>query len=399
MNTEQPKPAKPWSRWLRLAAVVLPALISGLATHEGCPKTVEVLKEVEKRVEVVAPALDEFEGVIYRHGWVPDAEAAAKDVPEFKTFADTPAGQVAQAQIPKQVFLWQFETKLTGKPTPLKDQNPEGSCVGHNTTTAIERSLAAEIVARGGTRDEFTHFSEEVTYIGSRTIGAQALGARPMNANMQGSAGVFAKAFVTGTGMVPKGKYADADLTEFSASRAAQWRRTGVPPALVEVAKKYPVKSSAKVVSWPQCKAALTSGYSPSMCSTLSFTRVRDANGVASRTREGWNHCMCIDGFYTDANGKEYGHVENSWSNLPDQNGRRTGQSYHTGPTGWGNPTTAGFWARAEDIDAGLREGESYAYSGVTGFPAKVLPPVDWFVNRAQEFRPVLPMLPVALAW
>lgn len=394
----KPAPAKPWSRWLRLAAVVLPALISGLATHEGCPKTVQVLKEVEKRVEVVAPALDEFEGRLSRDGWQPDAEASAKDAAtvQFRTFSDTPAGQV-QA-LPKQVYLWGAETKLTGKPTPAKDQNPEGSCVGFGTTTAIERSLAADIVARGGDASEFAHFSEEITYVGSRVQGARLVGGSTPRG--QGSAGVYAKAWVTGFGMVPKANYPGvADLTTYSAARAGQWRMSGCPRDLEAVAKKYPVRDGAKVANWKECKQALANGYGVAICSTLSFARQRDARGVASQTREGWNHCMTIDGYHTDEAGREFGHVENSWSDLPDANGRRTGQSYHTGPVGWGTPTTAGFWASADVLDAGLRQGESYAYSGAVGFPRKVLP-VDWFVNnRAQEFRPVLPMLPVALAW
>lgn len=384
---------------VRLLILLLASVASGLGVREAAPKTRRVEVPVEKVIEKPIPNLDEFDGIIDRNGWQPDAEASAKDaaVVQFRTFADTPAGQVAAGELPKYVYLWQAETKLTGKPTPLFDQNPEGSCVGHGGARAIERSLAAEIVARNGHASEFTHFSEEVTYIGSRTLGATAAGGRPMNPRQQGSAGVYAKAFVTTVGMVPKAKYASADLTTYSAERCAQWRSTGLPREIEAVARKYPVKDGAKVANWKECKAALASGYGVSMCSTLSFARVRDANGVAAQTREGWNHCMAVDGYYIDpATGKEYGHVENSWSNLPDQNGRRTGQSYHTGPVGWGAPTTAGFWASADVLDRGLREGESYAYSGVTGFPARVLP-IDWFVTAPAPRRTWEPDF--ALAW
>lgn len=401
-NQINPQPTPPAPRsvagfWRTYRAVLMPlivslagALIGSALTYFGAPpKTVEVLKEV--LVPAPFPQLDEFEGRVSRDGWQPDAEASAKDAAtvQFRTFADTPAGQVAAGELPKFVFLWQAEQKLTGKPTPLFDQNPEGSCVGHGGSRAIERSLAAEIVARGGHASEFTHFSEEVTYIGSRTLGATTAGGRPMNPRQQGSAGVYAKAFVTTVGMVPKGKYASADLTTYSAARCAEWRSTGMPREIEAVARKYPVRDGAKVANWKEAKAALASGYGVSMCSSLSWSRVRDANGVAAQTREGWQHCMAIDGYYTDpATGREYGHVENSWTNLPDQNGRRTGQPYHTGPTGWGNPTTAGFWATAESLDRGLREGESYAYSGVTGFPKKVLP-LDWFVDARPARDPL----------
>lgn len=379
MTDETKDKLKLWALRSLLALVTI--LVGMLGGNQlTTPKTNTI--EVEKRVEVPTPfpQLDEFDGRISRDGWQPDAEASANDATtvEFRTFADTPAGSVAANELPKQVFLWQAEQKLTGKPTPLKDQNPEGSCVGFGTTTAIERSLAAEIVARRGHASEFSHFSEEVTYVGSRVQGARLVGGSTPRG--QGSAGVYAKAFVTGFGMVPKAKYTVADLTNYSAERAGAWRNSGCPKELEAVAKKYPVKDGAKVANWKECKAALASGYGTAMCSTLSYSRERDANGIAVQTREGWNHCMTIDGYIVLPDGREFGHVENSWTNLPDKFGKRTGQAYHTGPTGWGNPTTAGFWATAESLDSGLRQGESYTYSGVTGFPAKVLP-LDWFVD------------------
>jgi hypothetical protein len=416
------QPGRSWADfWAKYRTAILPlavslssALIGSVLTYFGAPaQVVEVIKEVEKIIPAQGAPPDEFEGVIDRNGWQPDAEASARDAKlvEFRTFADTPAGQAEAGELPKAVYLWQAETKLTGKPTPLFDQNPEGSCVGHGTARAIERSLAADIVARGGHPSEFTHFSEEVMYIGSRNQGAEASGARPMSPRQQGSAGVFAKNFATKFGAVPKAKYASADLTTYSASRCAAWRSSGLPAELVAVAKQFPVRDGAKVANWKECKSALASGYSTSICSTLSFSRTRDANGVAQQTREGWNHCMCIDGYHVDpATGREYGHVENSWTNLPDKFGNRTGQAYHTGPTGWGNPTTAGFWASAEVLDSGLRQGESYAYSGVTGFPKKIVPlnwdiraePAGGIVHRAQDRRarePIQLLAVNSLAW
>ncbi len=379
MSDETKQKLKTWAvrAFLALVPIVLGMIGGNQLTP---PKTVEVEKRVE--VPVSVGTLDEFEGLIDRHGWQPDAEAADRDAKRttWPTFADTPAGQVEASELPKQVFGWKAIEKLTGKPTPLKDQNPTGSCVGFGGDTAIEHTLAAEVVARKGDPSEFTFFSEEVLYAGSKVPGARALGASVSRGD--GSAGVFVKSFLEhGGGMVPKGKYGNLDLTEYSASRAKSWNVSGPPAELLTVAKKYPVKSVAKVTSWAQAKQAMASGYFPSICATWSYSRQRDANGVAAPTREGWNHCMALTGYIVLDDGREFGHIENSWSNLPDQRGNRTGQSYHTGPTGWGNPTTAGFWASADSIDRALKQGDSFAYSGVTGFPAKKLP-VDWFVER-----------------
>ncbi len=377
--------------WHRNRAALMPlivslasALIGSVLTYVGVPP-----KVVERTVEILVPFLDDFGEKVNRDGVVNDPDAADADarVSEFKTFGDTPAGQVRD--LPKQVFLWEAERKLTGELPPAKDQNPEGSCTGFGGTTAIERSLAAAILARGGDRSEFAHFSEEVTYIGSRTLGARAAGGQPMNPRSQGSAGVYVKQFVTQWGMVPKGKYGALDLSEYSAARAAQWRSTGLPKELEAVAKKYPVKSAAKVTSWAQFKQAVGNGYGVSICATWSYSRQRDANGVALPTREGWAHCMAGDGYIVLPDGREFGHIENSWS-------RNQGAGpYHIGPTGWGNPSTAGFWASAESIERALREGNSYAFSDATGFAPKKL---DWFV-RGEKRREFDPRGMFALAW
>jgi hypothetical protein len=396
MSTDTPPPATSTvAKWMarlapyrpalqQIALLLIAAAVGALGHWAGVdPQVIEKTVEVIKEVPVPAPVKGEAEAVgVHTNGWAPDASASARDAAdvEFRSFADTPAGKVGASELPKQVFLWQAETKLTGKPTPLKDQNPTGSCVGFGTTTAIERTLSADIVSRGGDRSEFTHFSEEVTYAGSKVQGARSLGASVSRGD--GSAGVFAKAWVTSIGgMVPKGKYGALDLTEYDPKRARSWNLSGCPPDLIPTAKKFPVKSAAKVTSWAEAKTALASGYGIAGCASWSYARVRDANGIAAPTREGWNHCMAIDGYYVDpATGQEYGHVENSWSNLPDDRGNRTGTPYHSGPVGWGNPTTAGFWAASESLDRALRQGDSFAYSGATGFPAKKLPP-DWFVN------------------
>ena len=338
-------------------------------------------------VQIVAPPTpDQF----VTTGWTPDAEANEVDLAasKFKSFADTPAGQVVMGDLPKEMFLWKAVEKLTGRPTPLKDQNPTGSCVGFGTTTSIERTEATEILAHNGDASEFTFFSEEVTYAGAKVQGFRSLGGSV--SRNDGATDVGAAAWVTKVGgMVPKGKYGKWDLTQYDPSRAHSWNVSGVPSELVEVAKKYPVKDSVRVLNWNQCKQALASGYAVAGCALWKYSAKRDASGVAQDLGSGigaWNHCMSIDGYYVDANGREYGHVENSWTNLPDQNGNRTGQAYHTGPVGWGNPTTAGFWATAESLERALKQGGCRAYSGVTGFPARKLQ-WDLFITAPKRNR------------
>lgn len=94
------------------------------------------------------------------------------------------------------------------------------------------------------------------------------------------------------------------------------------------------------------------------------------------------HNCMALDGYHTEG-GKEYGHIVNSW-----------GPEAHTGPVGWGDPGPDGFWAEAAVVDRMLRAGDSWAFSGVTGFPARK--PLDWFVaaparpHDRRQFAPPL---------
>lgn len=370
--------AQLWPLLISLAG----ALIGSVLTYVGVPpKVVERVQEV--LVEV--PALNEFQPP---PGWQHDPEEVERVAQGMPTqrFARTPAGLVADGELPKAVYLWKLEEKLTGKPTPLFDQNPTGSCVAHGTNRAIERTLAAEIVARKGAPSEFTHFAEEATYGGSRV---EINGGRaPFRGD--GSLNAWAAKFVTSAeyGMVPKARHGRHDLTEYDPTRARQWGASGVPDDLEPVARKFPVKDATRITRWADAKKALANGNGIAIASGQGFTAQRDARGVA-QPRGSWQHSMCLDGYHTDEAGKEYGHIENSWSNLPDQRGNRTGKPFHTGPTGWGNPTTAGFWADAAVIDRMLREGDSWAFSGATGFPRKQLP-LDWFVQgpRAREFDP-----------
>lgn len=330
---------------------------------------------VERRVEVPEelPAM----------GWVDDhesIEAAAKTV-DVQVFRDTPAGQVRE--LPQAVYLWKAHEKLMGAPTPIKNQNPTGSCVGFGTTTGVERTEASEIVLRGGTKEEFAFFSEEVTYAGSRV---EVGGGRIRG---DGSNGSWAAKFVTEWGMVPKGVYGDLDLREYSAARARSWNYSGVPDFLEPTARKFPVKSAARITNTRDAQAALASGYGIQMASSLGAGRNRDNNGVVRESGR-WAHSMCVDGYHQDGATRLYFHVENSW-----------GTGYHTGPTGWGNPTEAGFWIAADSIDRALRQGDSYAFSGATGFPARKLP--EWFVSeprRPERFgRELFANLEVSLAW
>lgn len=323
----------------------------------------------------------------YSMGWTRDdaATEAVADSLTFKTFADTPAGQ-DDAPLPRAVYLWHAYRKLTGKNPPVRNQNPTGSCVAHGTNRAIERTM--EVAVANGANYELRRFVEEVTYAGSRVnIGKGRI-------RGDGSVGAWAAKFVVEYGALPETTVGRYDLTKYDADRCRQWGYNGIPADVMAEAKKYPVGDATRVTTWAGAKKAMANGSAIAVCSDVGFNKpgtmfgfvepaARDANGCCKPNGE-WAHCMCIDGYHTDDAGKEWAHVENSW-----------GPNAHTGPVGWGEPNTSGFWTDAATAERMIKQ-EAWTFSAVKGFPKKRVE-LDWFV-RTQTRRQFADQFALALA-
>ncbi len=297
------------------------------------------------------------------NGWHKDDDAvkAVSDTLAFRVFADTPAGK-SDDPLPAQVYLWQSYSKLFGTGPPSRDQGAIGSCVGNGTSTAIDRSLATQIVLNGGSKEEFRITSAEVNYGGGRVqIGGGRLG------RSDGSVGSWSAQFAQKWGVVGQEKYPGYDLTTYSVSTCRTFGSSGVPAALQAVAKEHPVKDITQVKTWAEAKKALASGYAIAVCSGVGFEGKRNANGVKV-ARGSWAHCMCLDGYAT-IDGKECGHIENSWGPQPGE-----------GPVGPGDPPTSGFYADASTVGRMLAENDSWAFSAVKGWPGRAKE-LNWFVH------------------
>jgi hypothetical protein len=292
----------------------------------------------------------------YVPGWeyLPEEVNAVRMAQPLPVFSMTPANFASD--IPDHVFLWDADREVLGSVLPPKNQGSVGSCVSFGTNTAIRRTMLTEIMM--GEAEEFRDIAEEVTYGGSRVeIGGGRISG-------DGSVGGWAAQFVKQWGVVDRAKHGNYDLTSYSESRCREFGRNGVPSELESIAKEYPIKSITQINSWPEAKKALASGYGIAICSNQGFQMRRDSKGIC-RPSGSWAHCMPLDGYFIE-NGNEYGHIENSW-----------GADSHTGPVGWGEPNTAGFWADAETIDRMLRQDDSWAFSAVEGFPARK---INWLL-------------------
>lgn len=287
-------------------------------------------------------------------GWHDDPVAVEHVVATTRrlAFSATPAGQVA-AELPKAVYLWEAHRRITGQNPQPRDQGDVGSCVSQGTSRAIERTMAAQILA--GQPFELLDLVEEAIYGGSRV---EVGGGRIRG---DGSVGAWAAEFVRRWGVVSRGVHGRYDLTRYSVPLCKEWGSRGVPDEIEEIARRHPVRDTARVTTWAEAKRAIAQGHGIAVCSSQGFERQRDARGVC-RPRGVWYHCMAIDGYHVDVDGREYGRIENSW-----------GPDYHVGPVGWGNPNTGGFWAESSVIERMLKQGDSWAFSAVEGFPAKAI--------------------------
>jgi hypothetical protein len=293
----------------------------------------------------------------FAFGWVDDPNAvreASANLP-FARFCHTEAFTV-RYDGPDDVYLWDACRKVTGDLLPPRDQKRVGACVGFATASAVEHLECVQIAS--GSDDGYRDLAPEVIYAGSRVeIGGGRI-------RGDGSVGAWAAKFVTEYGVVPRGTFGPYDLRAYDEDRCREYGRTGVPAELEQLAKAHPVRSVSNVRTWEECRAAIRNGYPLIVCSSQGFTMERDADGFC-RPSGRWNHAMAVVG--TRGGRRPGAFLLNSW-----------GPNVHTGPRGPGDPSPAGFWVDAAVLDRMLRQGDSWAFSNVVGFPAR---PLSWIAG------------------
>lgn len=347
----------PWI--VRLVAILAAALLGAVGHWLGVdPRT------IDKPVPLPVPLDPPDYAPVF--GWHRDDAIIADNLDPAKTeqFENTPAGMAALGE--DDVFLWRAVRKAAGRDGPWYpnvNQQSVGCCVGTGWKHSADVCQATAIAA--GKSFEWKPVSAEAIYAGSRVdVGGGRISG-------DGSVGAWAKEYVSDrAGIAAMQKYASADLTTFSPTRARDWGRRGVPPDVAAAAKDHPIKGCAVVKSWPDAKRAVQQGYPVAVCSSQGFAMERDHTGRA-RAEGTWMHCLSLIAVRGAPN--EGGFLLNSW-----------GDSAHTGPVWPSDAPVAGFWADAGVVDRMLRQGDSFALADVAGFPARR---PDWFI-RAPRARP-----------
>ena len=293
----------------------------------------------------------------YKPGWVDDPESVEIicELQPFSHWGKVEASNVPNYSLPDHVFPWEMYEQLTGKPWPSRSQGSVGSCVGFGTVAAIEATIVAEVF--NNEPEDVRDLCTEVCYAGSRV----EVGKNKIPARSDGSIGAWAAEFCKSFGVIDRGVYLKYDLKKYDEARCRNWGSSGVPDDLESFVRKYPVKTITKLRNYEDYKQACAQGYFSSICSNRGFKMKRDEKGFASPSGV-WNHCMAGIGYITGS--REGAWICNSW-----------GSSAHTGPVGEGNPPPCGFYADAEVVDSMIKQGDSWCFSNVQGFPIR-----NWFI-------------------
>lgn len=318
-------------------------------------------------------------------GYTPNPAATAEFLRQLDEPRFSQAGRDCMANVQKvDTLLYRYadeaHREVYGKPFTAWNQGNHGSCVsfGYAVASYIGQSVDWK---QGELAAPPKLVATEPIYAGSRTYGRMP----PVSfaGFMEGSYGAAAARWVAGKckdddvgGIVFREVVGKYDLSRYSIEVSREWGAYGPPREIALAAAKHRAMAVAQVSTWGELAAALTSGYCVPICSNVGFaaTNVRDRDGFLPRGGQ-WNHCMCIIGIrFADGPGKRDGAlVLNSW-----------GTTWVTGGRWPDDQPDGSFWITREDAEAILRQSDSFAVGGVSGFPWRKLEHREWLEPAPQ---------------
>lgn len=291
-------------------------------------------------------------------GWAgPEAVEAASPIveamPEFQIVG------AVEDNSGKNVRLWEFTKRINGgKHTPNYPQQV-GDCVSFGGKNVLEYLQARQIcvntpfhVMDGVTRGppiEWRPVFPPYLYGYSRVV----IGDGRLRGS-DGSVGAWLAKGVQQGGVLPS----DADgVPEYSGAVARQWGDKGPPDGFVNVAREHLVRTVSQVRSADDVRDAICNGYPCTIASNFGTKTIREQDGrMVARWDGRWMHQMAVVAY--DGSGREpYFYILNSW-----------GPSAHPQPL-QGEPP-GGFWVTAKTMDGICKQGDSFAFSEMDGFPS-----------------------------
>lgn len=285
---------------------------------------------------------------------------SAKDVPADPQTARLAAvaPDLLAADDDKTVLFWKNEERVLGKLLDCWNQSSVGSCVSHGWGRGVQDLMLHEIAA--GEPEEWpgAEVCREAIYGGSRV---EVGGGRIRG---DGSVGEWAAKWVKNWGIILYAKYGSVDLTDgYRVDRCRKWGDSGCPDALEPEAKKHPVTDVALVMTAAEAWAAVGGGKPVAVCSDVGYDSPL-VEGFCRRSGS-WAHCMVVRGrFLHPTRGKSFV-IGNSWG---DYLAGRGDPTVRTADAGDVRLPPGSFAVTAADLESMLRQQDSYAMAGLTGW-------------------------------
>lgn len=377
--------------WSKLPAALQTAIVALLIALAGYlirywtgqdVQLVEVLKYVEVEKHVAAP---QHNGSTHRQGWVaPTIEERSAALALIKAnqggldpdFSKLAQAAIAAADNDDPVFMWEAELKVLKRLLPVWNQGSIGSCVSHGVGRADQDCILSQIAS--GSREAWpgAEVCREAIYGGSRVeIGGGRI-------RGDGSINAWAVAWLQKYGTLFYKAYPGYDLTDgYSVSRCRQWGDRGCPDELEPIAREHPTLTAAMVKSSGDVWTALGNGYPVCIASNIGFDSPQ-REGFCAR-RGSWAHSMCVRGRFIHPSKGRCFVIQNSWGDY------LSGGDPYIQVQGRADKVqlpSGCFAVTAADMDAVVRQGDSFALSGFKGFPRRR---VDWSVSAPMPHRPI----------
>lgn len=252
----------------------------------------------------------------------------------------------------QRALLWGYAMKLD--PKSFNERQTTGDCVSHGSRNARDITRATAILARHQPFDWYKRGATEPTY-GARGHGGQ--GMSPARASK----------FERDVGFLARERYDFGDLSKYDASYGIKWGRSGVPSDVQELCNRNKVGRITNVRSQEDLMDAMFNGYAAHSGQSAGWNSSPTGN-IHRRSRNAWNHDMCICGYADDKSHWPYRvwFIINSWgawnSPVPDWPA-----DYPPQPPGL-------IVTKDDDFDVCVRSGDCWVYGDIDGYPPQKLP-------------------------
>lgn len=242
------------------------------------------------------------------------------------------------------ICLWEAEIAVTGSVLEAHKQTI-GDCVSHGHGSGVDLLQCIQIF-KGKFAGEFIVGRDECyteAHYGNMREGKRM-------GYSDGAVGIWAVESLKNHG------YTTRNGRKYNGQDAKQWGAKGTPAEIKNQGSERKLAQYILVRDTKEAMNLLWNGYPITVCSNQGFTMRRDENGICE-AQGSWAHCMVIIGAIL-VNGQIIFIIRQSWgANVP------------SGPTIKNMPNCS-FGARESVVQRMFGARDSYALSGIPGFPA-----------------------------